>query len=120
VAVAEPAVEAPAAQLELCPYCAEPTSEFANTCRGCGRNPFVVDGPAANRALTVEELQQKAARLYGHGLQREALAVHLFATERYPNLRPAWQGLLNAPNAAPAEREEAQRQLDRIHHMLYG
>jgi hypothetical protein len=48
------------------------------------------------------------------------LAVHLFATQRFPNIKEAWQGLLNAPNAATAAREEAQRQLNRIHQMLYG
>jgi hypothetical protein len=115
-----PEVPAPVAVLELCPYCAEPTSEFANTCRGCGRNPFVVDGQTANRTLTVEELQRKAARLYEHGLPDEALAVQVAATRFHPHQRSAWLGLQQAPNAEPGMQAEAQLQLERIEQILHG
>jgi hypothetical protein len=106
--------------LELCPYCAEPTSEFANICRSCGRNPFVVDGPAAHRSLSVEELLRKAERLYGQGLRREALEVHVHATRYHSNRREAWQALLAAPNAEPAHREEARQHLERLQRILEG
>jgi uncharacterized RDD family membrane protein YckC len=108
------------APLELCPYCAEPTSEFTNVCRGCGRNPFVVDSQAAHRALSAEELLRKAERLYGHGLGEEALAVHVQATRYHSNRREAWQGLLAAPNAEPAQQEEARQHLARLQRILAG
>lgn len=114
-----PAVAEPV-DLELCPYCAEPVSEFTNLCRGCGRKPFQVDGPTANRSLTVEELQQKAAKLYGHGLKRDALEVHVVATKYHPNQKVAWQGLLDAPNADAALKAEAQSELARIEKILHG
>jgi len=116
---AEPA-PAPVEPLELCPYCAEPTSEFANICRSCGRNPFVVDGPTAHRSLSVEELLRKAERLYGQGLRREALEVHVHATRYHSNRREAWQALLAAPNAEPAHREEARQHLERLQRILEG
>lgn len=117
--VAPPVVEEPV-NLELCPYCAEPTSEFTNLCRGCGRKPFLVDSQTANRSLTVEELQQKAAKLYGHGLHRDALEVHVVATKYHPNQKTAWQGLLDAPNADAALKAQAQGELARIEKILHG
>lgn len=106
--------------LEICPYCAELTSEDTNVCRGCGRNPFSVDAATAHRLLTVEELLRKAHKLYALGLEREALELHVYATRRFSNLRSAWQGLLDAPNAEPAMREEARAELDRIQRTIYG
>jgi len=111
---------APAALLELCPYCAEPTSEFAHVCRSCGRNPYAVDGPAAHRCLSVEELLHKAGRLYGHGLRQEALAVHVQAARDHSNRREAWLALLAAPNAEPSHLEEARQHLARIQRILDG
>ena len=58
--------------------------------------------------------------LYALGLEREALELHVCATRRYSNLRTSWQGLLDAPNAEPAMRVEAQQQLDRIQRTIYG
>lgn len=106
--------------LEICPYCAELTSGDTNVCRGCGRNPFSVDTATAHRLLTVDELLRKAHKLYALGLEREALELHVYATRRFSNLRPSWQGLLEAPNAEPAMREEARRELDRIERTIYG
>jgi uncharacterized RDD family membrane protein YckC len=120
VTVVEASEARPLAPLELCPYCAEPTSEFANVCRSCGRNPFVVDSQAAHRTLSAEELLRKAERLYGHGLGEEALAVHVQATRYHSNRREAWQGLLAAPNAEPAQREEARQHLERLQRILAG
>lgn len=121
-AAAPPAAPATpsAAPLELCPYCAEPTSEFAQVCRSCGRNPFAVDGPAAHRSLSVEEFLHKAGRLYGHGLPYEALEVHVQATRYHSNRREAWQALLAAPNAEPSHLEEARQHLARIQRILDG
>lgn len=110
----------PSPHLEICPYCAELTSEDTNVCRGCGRNPFNVDAATAHRLLTVDELLRKAQNLYALGLGQEALELHRYATRRFSNLRPSWQGLLEAPNAEPAMREEARRELDRIERTIYG
>lgn len=79
-----------------------------------------MDGGTANRSLTVEELLCKAARLYEHGFTDQALETHLFATRRYSNLRQAWQGLLEAPNAEASMRTEARQQLDRIARTIYS
>ncbi len=106
--------------LEICPYCAELTSEDTNVCRGCGRNPFSVDAATAQRLLTVDELLRKAHKLYALGLEREALELHVYATRRYSNLRSSWRGLLEAPNAEPDMREEARRELDRLQRTIYG
>lgn len=117
-----PAVPEPLlpAHLEICPYCAELTSEDTNVCRGCGRNPFSVDTATAHRLLTVDELLRKAQKLYALGLGREALELHVYATRRFSNLRSSWQGLLAAPNAEPSMREEARRELERIERTIYG
>jgi uncharacterized RDD family membrane protein YckC len=108
------------AQIEICPYCAEITSPDSNTCRGCGRNPFSTDGLNANRVLTVEELLQKAARLYRLKHAQEALDTHRYATLKFAFSREAWLGLLNAPNADVAMQEEARSQLQKIEQVLRG
>jgi hypothetical protein len=79
-----------------------------------------VDSLTANRSLSLDELSKKAARLHSHGLHGEALEVRVYATRRYSNLKAAWLGLLDAPNADPSMKEEAQHQLERIERMIYG
>jgi uncharacterized RDD family membrane protein YckC len=106
--------------LEICPYCAELTSEDSIACRGCGRNPFGTDSATANRSLAVDELLRKATKLYALGLRQESLDTHVFATLKFPLSKESWSGLMNAPNADQTRKEEARQKLAKIERMLQG
>jgi uncharacterized RDD family membrane protein YckC len=106
--------------LEICPYCAELTSEDSIACRGCGRNPFGTDSATASRSLSVDELLRKATKLYALGLRQESLDTHVFGTLKFPLSKESWTGLLNAPNADQARKDEARQKLAKIERMLRG